>query len=79
MTFSIGQKVRSNQTHFDYVVVGHDEDTLEGEEVVIVRAVSDEDVIFPIRVVDLSEIVETRNYSGRLYLRDNILNILSKA
>lgn len=68
MTFSIGQKVRSNQTHFDYVVVGHDEDTLEGEEVVIVRAVSDEDVIFPIRVVDLSEIVETRNYSGRLYL-----------
>lgn len=25
MTFSIGQKVRSNQTHFDYVVVGHDE------------------------------------------------------
>lgn len=55
MTFEIRSTVRSRRTGFEYEVVGHDETTLDGREVVLVRpsANANPAALWPVLVEDL--------------------------
>jgi hypothetical protein len=52
-TFRAGTLVKSMRTGFEYLIETRDYDTLEGEQVYIVRSTRDYDNVLPLRASEL--------------------------